>query len=63
MRPVAARERAARLKLDRVEAELDPLNMSAATLARGLNVPTNRVTEILNGQRAITRQESGEPVD
>lgn len=28
--------------------------MSAADLARRLKVPTNRVTEILNGQRAIT---------
>ena len=34
--------------------ELDALNMSAAALARQLKVPTNRVTEILNGQRAIT---------
>jgi addiction module HigA family antidote len=34
--------------------ELDALNMSAAELARRLKVPTNRVTEILNGQRAIT---------
>lgn len=34
--------------------ELDVLNMSAAELARQLEVPTNRVTEILNGQRAIT---------
>ena len=34
--------------------ELDTLNMSAAALARRLKVPTNRVTEILNGQRAIT---------
>ena len=34
--------------------ELDALNMSAAALARRLEVPTNRVTEILNGQRAIT---------
>ena len=33
---------------------LDALNMSAAELARQLKVPTNRVTEILNGQRAIT---------
>jgi addiction module HigA family antidote len=43
--------------------ELDALNMSAAELARRLNVPTNRVTEILNGQRAITGQKSGEPID
>ena len=34
--------------------ELDALKMSAADLARRLKVPTNRVTEILNGQRAIT---------
>ena len=34
--------------------ELDTLKMTAAELARRLNVPTNRVTEILNGQRAIT---------
>ena len=34
--------------------ELRTLGMSAAELARHLKVPTNRVTEILNGQRAIT---------
>jgi len=34
--------------------ELKALDMSAAQLARHLKVPTNRVTEILNGQRAIT---------
>ena len=34
--------------------ELKTLNMSAAELARQLKAPTNRVTEILNGQRAIT---------
>src|SRR3989441_12751142 len=34
--------------------ELKELGMSAAELARKLNVPTNRVTGILNGQRAIT---------
>src|SRR5215468_2562732 len=34
--------------------ELRELRMSAAELARQLNVPTNRVTGILNGQRAIT---------
>ena len=28
--------------------------MSAAALARQLDVPTNRITAILNGQRAIT---------
>ena len=34
--------------------ELRELRMSAAELARQLKVPTNRITEILNGQRAIT---------
>ena len=34
--------------------ELKELGMSAAELARQLEVPTNRVTEILNGRRAIT---------
>jgi addiction module HigA family antidote len=34
--------------------ELEALGMSAAALARQLKVPTNRITEILNGQRAIT---------
>ena len=34
--------------------ELKALGMSAAELARQLSVPTNRITEILNGQRAIT---------
>ena len=34
--------------------ELKELGMSAAELARQLDVPTNRVTQILNGQRGIT---------
>lgn len=34
--------------------ELDELDMSAAALARTLHVPTNRVTQILKGQRGIT---------
>jgi addiction module HigA family antidote len=34
--------------------ELRELEMSAAELARQLDVPTNRITGILNGQRAIT---------
>lgn len=33
---------------------LHELGMSAAELARKLAVPTNRITGILNGQRAIT---------
>ena len=34
--------------------QLEELDMSAAELARQLKVPTNRVTEILKGQRAVT---------
>ena len=34
--------------------ELTELDMSAAALARQIQVPTNRITGILNGQRAIT---------
>ena len=34
--------------------ELKELHMSAAALARRLQVPTNRITQILNGRRAIT---------
>ncbi len=34
--------------------ELKALDMSAAALARQLQVPTNRITAILNGQRTIT---------
>ncbi len=34
--------------------ELETLDMSAAELARKIDVPTNRVTQILNGERAIT---------
>jgi len=34
--------------------ELEALDMSAAELARKINVPTNRITQILNGKRALT---------
>lgn len=34
--------------------QLEELGMSAAELSRKLKVPTNRITAILNGQRAIT---------
>lgn len=34
--------------------ELKALDMSASELARKIRVPTNRVTQILNGTRAIT---------
>lgn len=34
--------------------ELAALEMSAAELARKIAVPTNRITQILNGTRAVT---------
>jgi len=34
--------------------ELEELNIIAAELARALKVPTNSITQILNGKRAIT---------
>jgi addiction module HigA family antidote len=34
--------------------ELEELHMSAAELARTLHVPTNRITQIVNGERAVT---------
>jgi addiction module HigA family antidote len=34
--------------------ELEALGMSAAALGRSLKVPTNRITEIINGERSIT---------
>ncbi|MEO7144192.1 MAG: HigA family addiction module antitoxin [Bryobacteraceae bacterium] len=39
---------------EHIAEELHELDMSAAELARNLGVPTNRITGILNGQRAIT---------
>lgn len=33
---------------------LEELDMSAAAFARQIKVPTNRITAILNGQRAVT---------
>jgi addiction module HigA family antidote len=35
---------------------LAPLHMSARALARDINVPPNRITDILNGDRGITAQ-------
>lgn len=35
---------------------LEPLGLSARALARELGVPANRVTGILNGERAITAE-------
>ena len=34
--------------------ELKELNLNAVALARRLKVPTNSITEILNGQMAVT---------
>ena len=34
--------------------DLEEIGMSAAELARRIEVPVNRITEILNGRRAIT---------
>lgn len=37
-----------------LQEQLEELNMSASKLAAHLDVPTNRITEILNGARALT---------
>ncbi len=34
--------------------ELEELGMSAARLAREIHVPTNRITQVVKGTRAIT---------
>ena len=36
--------------------ELEGLGISATALSRALAVPTNRITQIINGQRAITAE-------
>jgi antitoxin HigA-1 len=36
--------------------ELAELDISATALSRALGVPTNRITQIINGQRAITAE-------
>lgn len=33
---------------------LEPYKLSANRLARALDIPTNRITEIINGQRSVT---------
>ena len=40
--------------------ELRGLNMSAAERARQPDVPVNRVTQILNGQRSVTADTAGQ---
>lgn len=39
---------------EHIQDELDELGWSASQLARALDVPTNRITAILKGQRGIT---------
>lgn len=39
---------------EQIAAELDELGMSASQLARELDIPANRVTEILRGRRGLT---------
>jgi antitoxin HigA-1 len=39
---------------EHLAAELEELGMSAAALARAIEVPVNRITGIVNGQRGIT---------
>lgn len=39
---------------EQLAAQLSALDMSAAELGRRLQVPTNRITEIIKGQRAVT---------
>jgi antitoxin HigA-1 len=39
---------------EHLKEEMTELGMSAADLARKLDVPTNRITAILKGQRSIT---------
>ena len=34
--------------------ELEELGISSSELARSLHIPTNRITQILKGQRGIT---------
>ena len=37
-----------------LQEDLEALGMSAAELARRIEVPVNRITEILNGRRSVT---------
>ena len=37
-----------------LRAELETLNLSAEALAKELDMPSNRVTAILNGRRSVT---------
>ena len=39
---------------EQLQEELDELRMSASELARQIDVPANRITQILRGQRDVT---------
>src|SRR6266567_2263845 len=57
MGPVTRRNIMARRPIhpgEHLAEELEELGISAAELARQIDVPVNRVTAILNGQRGIT---------
>ena len=41
---------------EHLKEELDELGMSASELARQLDVPPNRLTEIIKGERSITAE-------
>ena len=55
---VAGNERLANVTPGEVLAEefMKPLDLSARALARSLDVPPNRITEIVNGERAISAE-------
>lgn len=39
---------------EHLKEELDTLGISASELARQIDVPPNRITEIINGERSLT---------
>jgi addiction module HigA family antidote len=41
---------------ERLADELEELGVSATALSRAVDVPTNRIAQIINGQRAITAE-------
>jgi antitoxin HigA-1 len=43
---------------EQLREELEAISMSASELARQIKVPANRITEILNGSRAVSADTS-----
>ena len=43
---------------EQLREELETIGMSASALARQIEVPANRITEILNGSRAVSADTS-----